>query len=123
MVNHSLKSRDKRYRFSGNRWCQNGIHNQVAEGYNNTLKTAFRSYGYFRPENAGLYLAEFSLMANIRHYGLDAILKAGVGKGSTVGGIVGLVSKESLPIPYSLFPHPHYHTPRTNHHRDHYQET
>jgi hypothetical protein len=38
MVNHSLKSRDKRYRFSGNRWCQNGIHNQVAEGYNNNLK-------------------------------------------------------------------------------------
>jgi hypothetical protein len=97
MVNHSLKSRDNRYRFSGNRWCQNGIHNQVAEGFNNTLKTAFRSYGYFRPENAGLYLAEFSLMANIRHYGLDAILKAGVGNGNTVGGIVGLVSKESLP--------------------------
>jgi hypothetical protein len=71
MVNHSIKSRDKRYRFSGNRWCQNGVHNQVAEGYNNRLKTAFRTYGYFRPENAGMYLSEFSLMANIRHYGLN----------------------------------------------------
>jgi len=97
MVNHSVKSRDKRYRFSRNRWCQNGVHNQVAEGYNNTIKTAFRSYGYFKPENAGMYLAEFSLMANIRHYGLDAILKMGIGSGNTLGEIVGLVSREFLP--------------------------
>ena len=97
MVNQRLKSRDKRYRFSGNRWCQNGIHNQVAEGYNNTLKTAFRSYGYFRPENAGMYLAEFSLMANIRHYGLDTILVAGSEGRTTGSGVVGLVSREYLP--------------------------
>jgi hypothetical protein len=97
MVNHSLKSRDKRYRFSGNRWCQNGVHNQVAEGYNNRLKTAFRSYGYFRPENAGMYLSEFSLMANIRHYGLDAILVAGSEGRTTGSGGVGLVSRECLP--------------------------
>jgi hypothetical protein len=96
MVNHSLKSRDKRYRFSGNRWCQNGVHNQVAEGYNNRLKTAFRSYGYFRPENAGMYLSEFSLMANIRHYGLDAILVAGSEGRTTGSGGVGLVSRECL---------------------------
>jgi len=94
MVNHSVKTRDKRYRFSRNRWCQNGVHNQVAEGYNNTIKTAIRSYGYFKPENAGLFLAEFSLMANIRHYGLDAILKMGIGSGNTLGEIVGLVSRE-----------------------------
>ncbi len=93
MVNHSVKSRDARYRFSRNRWCQDGVHNQVAEGYNNTIKTAFRSYGYFRPENAGMYLSEFTLMANIRHYGLDAILGSGKEGSTTVNGVVGLVSR------------------------------
>jgi hypothetical protein len=93
MVNHSVKSRDARYRFSRNRWCQDGVHNQVAEGYNNTIKTAFRSYGYFRPENAGMYLSEFTLMANIRHYGLDAILGSGLEGSTTVNGVVGLVSR------------------------------
>ena len=34
----------------------------MAEGYNNTIKTAFRSYGYFRPENARMYMSEFTLM-------------------------------------------------------------
>ena len=93
MVNHSLKSRDKRYRFSGNRWCQNGIHNQVAEGYNNNLKTAFRSYCYFKPENAGLYLSEYSLMANLRHYGIGLLVNKACPNES---GYLGLVSKESL---------------------------
>jgi hypothetical protein len=126
MVNHSVKSRDARYRFSRNRWCQDGIHNQVAEGYNNTIKTAFRSYGYFRPENAGMYLSEFTLMANIRHYGLDAILSSGMEGSNTVNGVVGLVSRGYLPIPYSLYPHPHYHSPKRSYHtlpRNHSTET
>jgi len=94
MVNHSIKSRDKRYRFSRNRWVQNGIHNQVAEGYNNTIKTAFRSYGYFRPENAGMYLAEFTLIANMRHYGLEKILN---NECLTEKANVGIMRQESLP--------------------------
>ena len=107
MVNHSIKSRDKRYRFSRNRWVQNGIHNQVAEGYNNTIKTAFRSYGYFRPENAGMYLAEFTLIANMRHYGLEKILN---NECLTEKANVGIMRQEFLPISYSLYPHPLYHT-------------
>ena len=83
MVNHSLKSKDKRFRFSRNRWCQNGVHNQVAEGYHNNLKTAFRSYNYFKPEYAGLYLSEYSLMANLNHYGIESILNADRGLEST----------------------------------------
>ncbi|MBL8021381.1 MAG: transposase, partial [Leptospirales bacterium] len=56
-VNHSLKSKDNRWRFSRQRWCRNGVHNQVAEGLNSSLKSAMTAYRYFRPEYSQLYLS------------------------------------------------------------------
>jgi len=46
MVNHSAKSKEKRYRWARNRWSKNGIHNQVSEGLQSSFKTAMRNYRY-----------------------------------------------------------------------------
>ncbi len=45
-VNHSAKSKNNRYRLAKNRWCREGVHNQVAEGNHRLVKAAFSSYGY-----------------------------------------------------------------------------
>lgn len=73
MVNHSKKSRDKRYRYSRDRWCQNGVHNQKSEAFNNSIKTAFRSYTYIRPKFSKLYLNEWAFFRNLRHMDLDRL--------------------------------------------------
>ena len=91
MINHSAKSKDKRYRWARNRWSKNGINNQVAEGNQSNLKSAFKAYSYFRPEYAPFYLSEYSMMSNIRAYGLEAIANVGrAGNGSVTSDKVGL---------------------------------
>ncbi len=74
-VNHSAKSKDNRCHWARNRWSKNGVNNQTAEGNQSKLKTAFKSYNYFKPEYAPFYLSEYSLLSNVRAYGLDAIVK------------------------------------------------
>ncbi|EKS06770.1 ISXO2-like transposase domain protein [Leptospira santarosai str. JET] len=72
-VNHSARSKDIRYQWARNRWSKNGVHNQVAEGNQRLLKTAFSSYCYIRPENSTRYLNEFSFLKNAHVFGLDVI--------------------------------------------------
>ncbi len=73
MVNHSKKSKDKRYKMARDRWCQNGVHNQVSEGINGSLKIAMRGYRYFRPEHSNHYLMEWEFLRNLKYFGLDKI--------------------------------------------------
>lgn len=73
MVNHSLKSADNRFRFSRERWSKNGVHNQVSEGLNSSLKSAMSSYRYFQPKYSSLYLNEWSFFKNLRYFGLSRI--------------------------------------------------
>ena len=44
MINHSKKSSYKNSKWSRKRYSENGVHNQVAEGLNGLVKTAFKSY-------------------------------------------------------------------------------
>lgn len=75
MINHSLKSKDKRYRFSRERWSKNGIHCQVAEGHHRNLKWNFTAgYGYIKPKWSQLYLNEYAFWRNVKYYGWDALL-------------------------------------------------
>tara|TARA_B100000614_G_scaffold143406_2_gene127490 strand:+ start:879 stop:2165 length:1287 start_codon:yes stop_codon:yes gene_type:complete len=73
MVNHSKKSKDKRYRYARDRWCQNGVHNQIAEGLNSSLKMAMRGYAYFRPKYSTMYLNEWVFFKNARYFGVEAL--------------------------------------------------
>ncbi len=82
MVNHSLKSKDSRYKFSRERWSRNGVNSQIAEGLNGSLKTAFRMYAYVRPQYSQLYLNEWCFWKNVRYFGMERLTKCGVGSGS-----------------------------------------
>ncbi|EMO58440.1 ISXO2-like transposase domain protein [Leptospira santarosai str. CBC1416] len=73
-VNHSAKSKDIRYRWAKDRWSKNGISNNVSEGNQRLLKTAFSSYTYIRPENSTRYLNEFSFLKNAQVFGLDVLV-------------------------------------------------
>ncbi|MCE9598677.1 MAG: transposase [Spirochaetia bacterium] len=75
MVNHSAKSRDIRCALSGERWCKKGVHNQVAEGLNGSLKSAFRGYGYVTPRWSKMYLNEWAFFKNYRVFGIQRIAK------------------------------------------------
>ena len=80
MINHSLKSKDKRFRFSRERWSKNGIHTQVAEGHHRNLKWNFTAgYGYIRPKYSQLYLNEYAFWRNVSYYGWNALLEKGEG--------------------------------------------
>ncbi|WP_232371401.1 transposase [Leptospira ainazelensis] len=70
-VNHSAKSKDNRYKFAKNRWCKDGVHNQVAEGNHRLVKAAFSAYGYIRPQFSQLYLDEFSFLKNANLLGFE----------------------------------------------------
>jgi len=74
MVNHSLKSVDKRYRFNRDRWSKNGINCQVAEGNNGLIKKNFSAYVYIKPKYSQLYLNEYSFLGNLRYFSLDDLL-------------------------------------------------
>ncbi|EKO79973.1 ISXO2-like transposase domain protein [Leptospira sp. Fiocruz LV3954] len=86
-VNHSAHSKDIRYRWARNRWSKNGVHNQVAEGNQRLLKTAFSSYCYIRPENSTRYLNEFSFLKNAHVFGLD-VLAGGDDEGRVADDVV-----------------------------------
>lgn len=95
MVNHSKKSGDPRFKYARDRWCQNGVHNQVSEGLNGSLKKAMRTYGYFRPQYSTLYLNEWAFFKNLRYFGLDRLaeknsLAAGnlIDKSWCAGGVI-----------------------------------
>ncbi|MCB1158356.1 MAG: transposase [Leptospiraceae bacterium] len=89
-VNHSKKG--KYSRFAKDRWSQDGVHNQLAEGRNSVLKTAFRIYRYISPEYAPLYLNEFSFFANLKALGWDILTKPQ----SSALGFVSEVGRQSL---------------------------
>ncbi len=73
-VNHSRKSPDKRFKWSRNRWSKNGVHCNVAEGNNGKIKQAFSTYRWIDPRFSKLYTGEFSVLGNLRHFGLDDLL-------------------------------------------------
>jgi len=72
-INHSKRAKDKKRNvYSRERWCSNGVHNQVAEGNQRLLKYTFTaSYSYIKPEYSQLYLNEFSALKAITLYGID----------------------------------------------------
>lgn len=83
-VNHSERSPDNRFRFSRTRWCKNGVHNQVAEALNSSVKGSFRAYKYFRPEYSQMYLTEWAFFKNLKYFGFENVAKA---CGDTRGGL------------------------------------
>ncbi len=77
MVNHSLKSKDARYRFSRERWVRNGVSSQIAEGLNGSLKTAFRNFGYVRHQFSQMYLNEWCFWKNVKYFGMERVRECG----------------------------------------------
>ena len=78
MVNHNRKSEDKRYKWARNRWCHNGVHNQVAEGNHRVLKWNFTAgYSYITPEYSQLYLNEYAFWKNVKYYGWNKLTVSG----------------------------------------------
>ncbi|NCN11204.1 MAG: transposase [Leptospira sp.] len=68
MVNHSKRSNDPRYNMSRERWVtKEGVSSNIAEGRNNILKQAFRSYYYVSPKWSQVYLDELSFLGNLRY--------------------------------------------------------
>lgn len=77
MVNHNRKSEDKRYKWARNRWCKDGVHNQVAEGNHRKLKWQFTAgYSYITPEYSQLYLNEYSFWKNVKYYGWEKLIRS-----------------------------------------------
>ena len=74
MVNHSLSSKDKRYRYSKNRWSYLGINSNTAEGNQSKLKRAFGAYGWINPKYSQLYLDEYTFLGNLRFYSLNDLI-------------------------------------------------
>lgn len=89
MVNHSARSKDSRHKWARNRFCKNGIHNQVAEGNGRALKQAFSTYGWISPKYSTLYLNEYSFFRNLRYFGLDTIASAHLSRTSAYSGTTG----------------------------------
>jgi|GEM_PF-1578734 len=75
-VNHQAHSKDKRYKFAKNRWSKFSIHNQVAEGNQRLLKSAFSAYSYVKPTYSQLYLNELSFYKSIQAVGIDRLVTA-----------------------------------------------
>jgi hypothetical protein len=74
MVNHSLSSKDKRYRYSKNRWSYLGINCNTAEGNQSKLKRAFGAYGWINPKYSQLYLDEYTFLGNLRFFSLNDLI-------------------------------------------------
>ncbi|MCG6192330.1 hypothetical protein LFX25_03635 [Leptospira sp. FAT2] len=104
-INHSKRAKDtKRNVWARNRWSENGIHTQVAEGTQRSIKYSFlASYSYIRPENSILYLNEYSALKGIRVYGLERLvgkkklgLLRNVGKGYRISNKTRKTAKEPI---------------------------
>ena len=60
------------------RWSRGGVNNNTAEAFQRVLKSAFvAGYSYVSPERMPLYLAEFSSLKAIRHYGIERLVRGG----------------------------------------------
>jgi hypothetical protein len=79
MVNHSAKSKDKRYRWARNRYSKNSCHVQCAEGIQSSWKTAMRNYRYFKPAYSQLYAEEWCFLKNLKYFGVDRVIEGGLG--------------------------------------------
>ncbi|MCW7515502.1 transposase [Leptospira levettii] len=75
-INHTAHSKEKRYKFARNRWSKLSVHNQVAEGNQRLLKSAFSAYNYVKPKNSQLYLNELSFIKSIKAIGMDRLVSA-----------------------------------------------
>jgi transposase-like protein len=96
MINHSLKSKDKRYRYSRQRWSRNSINTQCIEGHNSLLKRHFlAAYHYVSPKYSQLYLDEYAFIRNIKYYGWDSLL----GEDSVVLNVGRVYPQEKTTIP------------------------
>jgi len=109
MVNHSAKSKDKRYKWARNRWVtEQGVHCQAAEGTQGSFKQWCRGFRYFNPRFSNYYGGEFSAIRNFKYFGLlgrdkeDLIttgaLTASARKSSGLG--LGIQSSLSLSVFY-----------------------
>jgi len=77
MINHSAKSKDKRYRFSRERWCKGGVNNQASEGFQRGMKHNFiGGYTFFNCKFSILYVKEYATLKSIRAYGLPRLIDA-----------------------------------------------
>lgn len=89
MVNHSKKSKSKRYRYAKDRWSIAGVNIQSSEGTHSVLKATLRTYRYIQPRYMPLYLNEFAFLRNLRVYGYQSLFHqhwSGTHKGvGTVG--------------------------------------
>ena len=76
-INHSARAKnEKRNVWARDRWSHNGVHSQVAEGYQRALKTSMANYCYVRPEYSQLYLDEWSGLRALKLHGIEAVSKA-----------------------------------------------
>jgi hypothetical protein len=75
MVNHSARSKDKRYKFARNRWSKKGVHCNVAEGLNALVKQSFSAYRWINPKYSQLYLNEFAFIRNLKHFDMLELIK------------------------------------------------
>ncbi|TGN14010.1 transposase [Leptospira ilyithenensis] len=75
-INHQAHSKDKRYKLARNRWSKLSVHNQVAEGNQRLLKSAFSAYCYIKPRYSTLYLNELSFIKSIQAVGMDTLVTA-----------------------------------------------
>lgn len=97
-VNHSLRAKNqKRNVWGKDRYAKNGVHNNVAEGNQRSLKTAMKAYSYIRPEYSQLYLDEYSVLKAIRVFGFSEMIEK-VGKLGIVDGNVSNTSSNSAQI-------------------------
>ncbi|EOQ95689.1 ISXO2-like transposase domain protein [Leptospira wolbachii serovar Codice str. CDC] len=75
-INHTAHSKDNRYKFARNRWSKLSVHNQVAEGNQRLLKSAFSAYSYIKPKFSQLYLNELAFYKSIQVVGMDRLVSA-----------------------------------------------
>lgn len=86
MVNHSLTSKDKRYRYSKNRWSYLGINSNTAEGNQAKLKKAFSAYGWVNPKYSQLYLDEYTFLGNLRYFSVGDLVGGASGECAVASG-------------------------------------
>ena len=99
MVNHSLTSKDKRYRYSKNRWSYLGINSNTAEGNQAKLKKAFSAYGWVNPKYSQLYLDEYTFLGNLRYFSVgDLVGKENGGIADMSVGVKSTLADVDSPI-------------------------
>jgi len=76
-INHSARAKDgQRNVYARDRWSKNGVHSQVAEGFQRALKTTMANYCYVKPEYSQLYLDEWCAIRALKQYGIQAVADA-----------------------------------------------